>query len=257
MALFHYPKGAYKRRFNPRKYKRYRSFKHVLQHEFSRVCVYCREPDSVTPKTYYSYSVDHYRPKGVPRFKVLENEYANLYYCCGPCNSRKNDYWPYDEKRGPLIINPCDHDMSKHLRFNSISSEMDAQSVHGDFMISLLQLNHPDAVEHRKEVRLVVATLELRLKQIEKKIKLAEKKVSSGKMSTADFAAMSAAAQAASKPLLRAIDSQTGNGAPAPLKRGALQKSGAALGLSLPTPVSGGLAASAVSPPPATPVSGI
>lgn len=117
MTVFQYPKSKHKRKLSPRQFKRYQTYKRYLQTEFSRVCVYCRQPDSSAPNL--NFGVDHYRPKGIPRFASLICDYANLYYCCGNCNSRKNNDWPFDEKAGPYVVNPCDHEMAAHLRFDA------------------------------------------------------------------------------------------------------------------------------------------
>ena len=114
MSLFHYPKRRQVRALKPPQYKNYSTYKRWLQAEFRRVCVYCRQPDSGAFGLFFT--VDHYRPKGLPQFAPLAVTYANLFYCCPACNSRKNNYWPKDEAKGPLIPNPCDHNMAEHLR---------------------------------------------------------------------------------------------------------------------------------------------
>lgn len=170
------------------------------------------------PLLYYAYSVDHYRPQGDPRFASLRVAYSNLYYCCSECNSRKKDYWPQDESRGPLIVNPCDHDMSAHLRFNAVTSEVDHKTIHGEYMVKLFQLNHPEAVEHRRQVRVVVDSLLLNLARVDGKLKLAAKKLKAGRMSSADFVAIEAIAVASMAGIRKAIDAQTGAAPPPPLK---------------------------------------
>ncbi len=187
MAVFQYPKGLHRRRFEPFAYRKYRSFKRVLQHEFVRVCVYCRTPDSISPGEYYSFAVDHYRPKVIPRFRSMETEYENLYYCCGPCNSRKGAYWPLDEVRGPYILNPCEHDMAAHLRLKASTFEYESKSPHGAHMIKLLQLNDPDVVEYRRRVVGTVELAGLRIAQLKAKLAEAKKKLRTGKISQAAF----------------------------------------------------------------------
>lgn len=147
MALFQYPKSKHKRTLAPRKYKNYRSYKRTLQTEFSRVCVYCRQPDSSAPNL--NFGVDHYRPKGIPRFFNLICSYENLYYCCGSCNSRKSDYWPSDEKKGPLVVAPCEHEMASHLRFNGTSGTVEPKTPEGRYTEELLQLNDAVTVQYR------------------------------------------------------------------------------------------------------------
>lgn len=149
MSLFQFPKTKHVRKLSPRKFKNYRTYKRYLQAEFSRVCVYCRQPDSSAPNL--NFSVDHYRPKSIARFSGLINDYANLYYCCGSCNSRKNDYWPLDESKGPHVVSPCEFAMADHIRFNSTTGVFDFRSKHGEHTIELLQLNDQSLINWRKQ----------------------------------------------------------------------------------------------------------
>jgi hypothetical protein len=125
----------------------YQSYKPYLQNEFGRTCVYCRQPDSNVP--YANFGVDHYRPKGLPAFAGLECDYTNLYYCCGNCNSRKNDDWPDDEVKGPYVVNPCDYEMAAHLRFDAKSGQVTSRTEHGLHTWDLLQLNDKNLIEYR------------------------------------------------------------------------------------------------------------
>lgn len=147
MSLFLYPKSKHVRKLRPRVFKRYGSYKRYLQTEFARVCVYCRQPDSIAPNL--NYGADHYRPKSVPRFASLVCSYSNLYYCCGNCNSRKNDYWPFDETVGPFVVNPCEYEMASHLRFDAVTGKIESRSTHGKHTEELLQLNDPTLVQYQ------------------------------------------------------------------------------------------------------------
>jgi hypothetical protein len=157
MTLFLYPKTQHTRRFQPRQFKRYKTYKRYLQAEFARLCVYCRQPDSSAPNI--SMGVDHYRPKGVPRFAGLVCEWANLFYCCGACNSRKNNYWPDDEGAGPFIVNPCDFEMAAHLRYDARTGlvEIRNHSKDGEWTRDLLQLNDDVTVSYRKATEKTIA----------------------------------------------------------------------------------------------------
>jgi len=219
MGVFHFPKGLHRRRLRPYPYKSYKSFKRVLQHEFVRVCVYCRAPDSVSPGEYYSFAVDHYRPKAFPKFKGLETEYSNLYYCCGPCNSRKNDYWPADERLGPFVINPCEYDMAAHLRLNSTTFEYESRTPNGAHMIRLLQLNEPDIVDYRRRVTETVAIANSRRIELNKKLAAAKKKFSQGLLSAADFAKVEGIVAKSLVTVLDIIQSNEGTKAPRPLPK--------------------------------------
>ncbi len=148
ITVFQYPKSKHTRSLTPRLFKRYQTYKRYLQHEFSRTCVYCRQPDSSAPNL--NFGVDHYKPKGVAKFAHLVCDYQNLYYCCGSCNSRKNNDWPVNEKDGPYIVNPCDYIMSQHLRFDAGNGMMTVRSKFGEYTEELLLLNDHTQVEFRK-----------------------------------------------------------------------------------------------------------
>jgi HNH endonuclease len=147
MAVYQYPKSKHSRKLLPPRLKRYGSYKRYLQYEFKRVCVYCREPDSHSSRLVFQ--VDHYRPKSLPRFAALETDYTNLYYCCGSCNSRKNNYWPADEATHAWIVNPCEHEMASHLRFNASTGSVEWRSIHGEWTVELLALNDEATVQAR------------------------------------------------------------------------------------------------------------
>lgn len=108
-----------------------------------------------TMKDLESFGVDHYRPKS--RFPALANVYANLFYCCNPCNRRKGDYWPAKGSRN-VVPNPCDHEMFSHLRFEGATVR--ARSRPGQFTSDLLDLNDPSAVSFRQFVLDVIAQSE-------------------------------------------------------------------------------------------------
>ena len=146
MTLFYYPKDKHARSLNPPKYKRYQSYKRHLQVEFSRVCVYCRQPDSTVPNL--NFGVDHYRPSS--KFPQLLRDYSNLFYCCGSCNSRKRQYWPLNEKVGPYIVDPCGYKMADHLRFDPHTGKIEHKGPHGKHTVDLLQLNDAALVTFRK-----------------------------------------------------------------------------------------------------------
>lgn len=145
MVPFEYPKRRHKRRFAPADRASHRGLKPLLRDEFGGQCVYCRLPDTVIGEAVFG--VDHYRPQ--KHFPELAGVYSNLFYCCNGCNSRKGDEWPSDEerRRGRVLPNPCDHVMSKHLRFNG--TEVETRSEAGVYAEELLMLNDPDSVSYR------------------------------------------------------------------------------------------------------------
>lgn len=143
MNPFLYQKILHVRRENPPAFSSYRNFKPFLEREFGYKCVYCRAPD--TRLNHVVFHIDHYRPKG--RFPDLINEYSNLFYSCSSCNVRKGQYWP-PESSSPMIPNPCDHIMFRHVRFSR--NRVTAHSVHGAWMIEILDLNDENSISFRE-----------------------------------------------------------------------------------------------------------
>lgn len=150
------------------------------------MCVYCREPDSWSSNL--NFGVDHYRPKSIPRFAHLICSYDNLFYCCANCNSRKGNDWPADEKAGPYVVNPCDHTMTDHIRFDAATAMMIARSPWGEHTRDLLQLNSAEIVAYRKSNLLVEKTIERNLDFYRRNIQELRTRLVKGKISAADHA---------------------------------------------------------------------
>jgi hypothetical protein len=185
VTVFQYPKSKHQRKLSPRQFKRYQSNKRFLQTEFLRVCVYCRQPDSSAPNL--NFGVDHYRPKSIPRFASLVCNYENLYYCCGNCNSRKNNDWPLDEKVGPYIVNPCDHAMAAHLRFDAKTGKVVARTPYGEHTEELLQLNDNAVVQYRLSTLTTVRLFSAEIDQLEHQLKALAGQLQAGTVSQTEY----------------------------------------------------------------------
>lgn len=175
------------RRLKPPAYKRYGSFKRALQHEFDRTCIYCRMPDTGHQDLHYT--VEHYRPKGLPRFSHLLCDYGNLYYCCHTCNSLKSDDWPVDENAGPFVPNPCEHVMSDHLRFDRATGRVEPRSEWGRHAERLLRLNDDDLVRLRKDRLTTLGALEVQIKAIERDCLQLDQMLATGAIAGAEHGA--------------------------------------------------------------------
>ncbi|WP_305805959.1 HNH endonuclease [Stenotrophomonas sp. YIM B06876] len=179
-ALFHYPKDRHVRTERPRQFKRYQTYKRVLRTEFSGVCVYCRAPKISNPSQIFT--VDHYRPKGLPQFAGLVADYGNLYYCCHACNSRKGSYWPADELADPHIVNPCDHQMASHMKFDASTGEVKAFTPHGVWTSKLLGLNDGEVPKYRRVTLATVRALNSQLVGLEIDLDRAKRAIDEGKL---------------------------------------------------------------------------
>ncbi len=216
MTVFQYPKSKIKRKLSPRQFKRYQSYKPYLQEEFSRVCVYCRQPDSSAPNL--NFGVDHYRPKGIPRFASLVCNYENLYYCCGNCNSRKSDDWPVDENIGPFVVNPCDYEMASHLRFVASTGRVDSRTAYGKHTEELLQLNDDIRVQYRRYTLKIVSLFIIEIEKMERQLKALTTLLKEGKISQTQFDAEEQDINQDIADLRHTLQSQTGDLPLSPLR---------------------------------------
>jgi len=179
VSAFRYPKFLHVRTQKPPQYKQYSTYKRVLQKEFARTCVYCRAVDTVAPGVVFG--VDHYRPKS--KYPAESTNYLNLYYCCSACNSRKNNHWPFPEFADTQMIpNPCDHVMTRHLRFKESSVEPKTES--GEFALELLDLNDPAAIAFRDHVNHMVDVLTRQETEARHTLDVIEKRHRRGELST-------------------------------------------------------------------------
>lgn len=217
MTVFQYPKSKHQRKLFPRQFKRYQSYKRYLQTEFVRVCVYCRQPDSSAPNI--NFGVDHYRPKGIPRFSSLVCDYKNLYYCCGNCNSRKNNYWPQDESIGPYVVNPCDYEMAKHLRFNANTGRVEYRTLHGKHTEELLQLNEDAVVQYRLSTVRIVRECNEDIQQLELQLKALVEQLRVGTLSLAQYDNEEQVINQELTDLRRILQAQTGELSLPPLRK--------------------------------------
>jgi uncharacterized protein (TIGR02646 family) len=84
----------------------------ILAHRFHHKCAYCEARPS-----HVSYPhIEHFQPKGLPRFEDRMFEWDNWLFSCGICNEEKWKHFP--EKDGhPLLLDPTQDDPSEHLCF--------------------------------------------------------------------------------------------------------------------------------------------
>lgn len=172
------------------------------------MCVYCRQPDSSAPNL--NFGVDHYKPKGIHRFAHLVSAYENLYYCCGNCNSRKNDYWASDENAGPHIVNPCDYEMAGHLRFDSKTGRVEPKTPHGKHTEELLQLNDEAVVQYRLNALKIVQVFSAEIAELELQLKALADMLRRGEISQAKYDLEAQAINQDLAELRHTVQAQTG-----------------------------------------------
>ncbi|HET9640975.1 MAG TPA: AAA family ATPase [Allosphingosinicella sp.] len=140
----------------------------ALVSAFDNACAYCETPFiSLTPV------VAHHRPAGFAagtdgttaflHYVWLSYDWANLYPVCPRCTKHKENLFPVRERgligapiyhlrkvEGELLLDPCFHDPSKHLRFGS-NGTISALSEAGAETLSILNLNRDDLVRQRRD----------------------------------------------------------------------------------------------------------
>ena len=212
MSLFEYPKSIHARKLSPRQFRRYQSYKPYLRLEFSRRCVYCRQPDSSAPNL--NFGVDHYRPKSIRRFAGLVCIYSNLFYCCAGCNCRKGADWPVDENAGPFVVNPCDYEMFRHLRFDSRTARVEARTSFGRHTIALLQLNEPASVQYRSSALLMLKVCDQEIDSVKRSLTRVRMQARRGLLSSSQSDEAIRRLEEQQSELQSLRDSITGDGAP-------------------------------------------
>lgn len=177
MAPYIYPKGRHVRRLKPiRVFPKYQTNKPILQAEFTRLCVYCRQPDSQARSQVYG--IDHYAPKSI--FPELVRDYTNLYYCCTLCNTYKRNYWHYPGKENKTrVLNPCDDDMAQHIRFDKSTGLMQPLTDEGRFFARTFRLNQEECQRQRLNALNVIDMATQRIGKSRRAIKLIDRKLAS------------------------------------------------------------------------------
>ncbi len=163
VSPFKYPHKKHQRTQTPPQYSDYRRYKPYLKKEFSNKCVYCRKSDAL--EDIGGFHVEHYRPKH--QFKHLVTDYKNLYYSCAACNRYKDNYWSDDSNQ--RVVNPCDHVMSHHLKFEK--NEVASLSNPGKTTLNILNLNSNESIKYRNLMNGLIIRLLLNLDQVNKKDK--------------------------------------------------------------------------------------
>lgn len=145
----------------------YRSWKPQLAAEAELQCVYCCIHESQFGGI-RNFHVDHYKPQS--KFPELKNEYSNLFFACGICNSFKSDDWPAELINGDLTKPgypcPAEVDYGGFLHIDESTGEVAGDDVTGRYLVERLHLNRGHIVALR-----VMSVLFGRLDHCQKQIK--------------------------------------------------------------------------------------
>jgi hypothetical protein len=127
----------------------------LVRQRYGFCCGYCgvAEVDTGAELT-----VDHYRPVAAGG----DDSDDNLVYACIRCNQCKGDSWPTadDLQHGRRALHPQRDSVAAHMREAEETGQLHALTETGRFHITLLRLNRPALVEHRKRRRLAAMLAE-------------------------------------------------------------------------------------------------
>lgn len=131
----------------------YSDWKPQLSVEGFHQCVYC----TISENSFggiRNFHVEHYRPKGLPEFRHLENVYSNLFYACAICNSFKSNDWPAEPNANfdnPFYPDPSVVDYGLLFKVDISTGLIDNKNITGSYLINKLYLNRPQLIINRKE----------------------------------------------------------------------------------------------------------
>lgn len=131
----------------------YSDWKPQISVEGFHQCVYCTISEASFGGI-RNFHIEHYKPKGLDKFKSLENDYSNLYYACAICNSFKSDDWPRDPDYNFNVScypEPSKIDYSILFIVNEENGLIVGKHNTGVYLVNKLYLNRPQLLIDRKE----------------------------------------------------------------------------------------------------------
>jgi hypothetical protein len=130
----------------------YGDWKDQIAAECGYQCVYCALREGRFGGRRYGH-IDHFRPKGLDKFKKLRTEIQNLYYACAVCNCFKSDDWPADPTNDHSVeafIDPGDHDFNAIFQMSAASFEISSPHRAGAYIVEKLYLNRSHLLAERR-----------------------------------------------------------------------------------------------------------
>lgn len=74
----------------------YARFRAQVRMDFAECCAYCLLHELLAGG-HDNFELDHFRPKSLPQFTHLTDDFFNLFYSCHPCNKYKSSTWPSED----------------------------------------------------------------------------------------------------------------------------------------------------------------
>tara|TARA_R100000306_G_scaffold56423_1_gene54219 strand:+ start:5424 stop:6041 length:618 start_codon:yes stop_codon:yes gene_type:complete len=130
----------------------YTDWKEQIAEECFFQCIYCSINEAQFGGIDH-YHIEHYKPKSIKRFKVLENDICNLFYSCPICNRFKSNDWPNDADDLDIICypDPSAYNYSELFDISSDDYKVNGKYVSTRYMTERLYLNRPQLLYERRE----------------------------------------------------------------------------------------------------------
>ena len=128
---------------------RYGNFRATVREDFERCCAHCYLYELYAGGR-LAFKLDHFYPKDIKLFPIRKNDFYNLYWSCGPCNSKKWNRWPPYEAlaNGICFVDLCTDDFDGHYRLRS-DGRLEPLTTSAVYTIARLRLND----EHLMAIR--------------------------------------------------------------------------------------------------------
>lgn len=125
-----------------KKRKDLRSIRDKLLHEKNGECAYCGKKLHSPLEA----NIDHFYPYS--QYPELGQTESNLILSCRECCLTKSNKFPVDENGQPLLVNPYETDLSKHLK-QTKNGLIEGITENGRAMIETLRLNKESLIKQR------------------------------------------------------------------------------------------------------------
>jgi hypothetical protein len=130
----------------------YKLYKPTLRRDFYYSCAYCTMTEAESQG--FRFTIDHYEPQ--TERPELINDYSNLMYACGECNSRKTDLTPPPAARaaGYRMFRPDSDVHDDHFAIDELKDDfrVKGKTTVGEFSFEIVDLNRA-ALRRLREIR--------------------------------------------------------------------------------------------------------
>ncbi len=144
-----------RRQMPPPRANDYTKYQPFVREDFRECCAYCLLHEIIAGGE-ANFELDHFRPKSLPEFASLANDFYNLYYSCHVCNQYKGWKWPNNElsEKGFRFIDFCNESFFDHFREEPDGSWTPLTRA-GEYTEARLRLNR----KHLLNIRLILRQL--------------------------------------------------------------------------------------------------